>query len=84
MSTHQHEAWQLQESAQGGMYCAACGETVSTAQEELDKHYCPRCKHPWTYHSETGCSMPVTPGTHLPITRSSDPRERCNCKESKS
>jgi hypothetical protein len=25
---HQHEKWQLQESAKGGMYCAACGEAV--------------------------------------------------------
>jgi hypothetical protein len=25
---HQHEKWQLQESAKGGMYCAACGEDV--------------------------------------------------------
>jgi RNA polymerase-binding transcription factor DksA len=25
---HQHEKSQLQESAQGGMYCAACGEDV--------------------------------------------------------
>lgn len=25
---HQHEKWQLQESAKGGMYCAACGEEV--------------------------------------------------------
>lgn len=26
---HQHERWQLQESAKGGMYCAACGEDVN-------------------------------------------------------
>jgi hypothetical protein len=27
---HQHEKWMLQESAKGGMYCAACGEDVVT------------------------------------------------------
>lgn len=27
-SGHRHECWQLQESAKGGMYCAACGEDV--------------------------------------------------------
>ena len=25
---HEHEDWQLQESAKGGWYCAACGEPV--------------------------------------------------------
>lgn len=25
---HDHESWQLQESAKGGWYCAACGEHV--------------------------------------------------------
>lgn len=46
---------------------------------DLDQHYCTDCKHPWSYHSEHGCSMPVTPGTNLPITRGSDVRERCGC-----
>lgn len=27
-SGHVHEKWQLQESAKGGKYCAACGEDV--------------------------------------------------------
>lgn len=27
-SGHEHEDWQLQESAKGGQYCAACGEPV--------------------------------------------------------
>lgn len=27
-SGHHHESWQLQESAKGGLYCAACGEDV--------------------------------------------------------
>ena len=30
-SGHVHEKWQLQDSANGGMYCAACGED---AEEE--------------------------------------------------
>lgn len=47
----------------------------------LDAKYCPACQHPWSYHGEDGCSMPVTPGTHLPITRGSDARERCDCRE---
>lgn len=25
---HEHEQWQLQESASGGMYCAACGAHI--------------------------------------------------------
>lgn len=25
---HQHEAWQIQESAAGGRFCVACGEPV--------------------------------------------------------
>jgi len=25
---HQHEAWQIRESAKGGFYCAACGATT--------------------------------------------------------
>jgi len=27
---HVHEKWQLQESAKGGLYCAACGEDMDT------------------------------------------------------
>jgi hypothetical protein len=26
MSEHQHEEWQMLESAKGGRYCGACGE----------------------------------------------------------
>lgn len=29
IETHEHEGWQLQESAQGGWYCAACGRPVT-------------------------------------------------------
>lgn len=29
IETHEHEGWQLQESAQGGWYCAACGQPVT-------------------------------------------------------
>lgn len=36
IANHQHEAWQLQESAKGGMYCAACGQDVITADENDD------------------------------------------------
>lgn len=50
-----------------------------TDQGRLELSYCPGCKHPWSYHGEHGCSMPVTPGTNLPITRGSDARERCGC-----
>ncbi|MCV7286043.1 hypothetical protein H7J87_11945 [Mycolicibacterium wolinskyi] len=32
IETHEHEAWQLQESAQGGWYCAACGRPVDDAE----------------------------------------------------
>lgn len=46
---------------------------------DLDQHYCPDCKHPWSYHGEHGCSMSVTPGTNMPIGRGSDARERCDC-----
>jgi len=28
MSEHQHEKWQLLDSAQGGQYCGACGDHV--------------------------------------------------------
>ena len=45
----------------------------------LDKNYCPVCKHPWSYHGEDGCSMPVEPGTHLPYLGGSSSRERCGC-----
>jgi len=27
-SNHQHEKWQMQKSAKGGMYCAVCGQSV--------------------------------------------------------
>ncbi|QIG58656.1 hypothetical protein SEA_DEJAVU_112 [Microbacterium Phage DejaVu] len=33
MTQHQHESWQIQESAKGGHYCAACGVDV-----ELSDH----------------------------------------------
>ena len=33
MSRHEHEAWQIRESATGGMYCAACGQDVPTESE---------------------------------------------------
>lgn len=26
---HQHEAWQIRDSASGGRYCAACGRHIS-------------------------------------------------------
>lgn len=29
LTAHQHEAWQIRDSAQGGRYCAACGQGVS-------------------------------------------------------
>jgi len=32
---HVHEKWQLQESAQGGEYCAACGEAVRTHEAPI-------------------------------------------------
>lgn len=28
IETHAHEGWQLQQSVQGGWYCAACGQSV--------------------------------------------------------
>lgn len=28
LTSHEHEAWQIRESAKGGNYCAACGESV--------------------------------------------------------
>lgn len=31
---HQHEGWQLQESAQGGWYCAACGLPVDDVEAQ--------------------------------------------------
>ncbi|UVD41038.1 hypothetical protein [Mycobacterium phage Kashi_RDG1] len=29
MNGHEHEGWQIQPSASGGWYCAACGEAVA-------------------------------------------------------
>jgi hypothetical protein len=31
---HQHEAWQLQDHARGGKYCAACGDRVVVMAED--------------------------------------------------
>ena len=33
MSEHQHEKWQLLDSAQGGQYCGACGDHVQVIPE---------------------------------------------------
>lgn len=33
-SDHDHEKWQLQDSAKGGKYCAACGEYVKEAKDD--------------------------------------------------
>lgn len=56
---------------------------VRAAEQEfaamLDANYCPECQHPWSYHREDGCHMPVTPGTNLPVTRSDARREPCGC-----
>lgn len=36
--THDHEGWQLQESAKGGWFCAACGQPVNdTEAQKLGK-----------------------------------------------
>lgn len=32
--THQHEGWQLQESAKSGWYCAACGQSVDDVEAQ--------------------------------------------------
>lgn len=34
-TTHQHEEWQLQTHADGGKYCAVCGEVLTTVQQAL-------------------------------------------------
>ncbi|MEN4464334.1 hypothetical protein LT337_32810 (plasmid) [Mycolicibacterium fortuitum] len=34
IETHEHEGWQLQESAQGGWYCAACGRPVDNVETQ--------------------------------------------------
>ncbi len=34
MSTHQHEDWQLLDSAKGGKYCGACGEHITALEQE--------------------------------------------------
>lgn len=34
IETHQHEGWQLQVSAQGGWYCAACGRPVDDVEAQ--------------------------------------------------
>lgn len=31
---HEHEPWQLRESARSGWYCAACGSSVDDAQAQ--------------------------------------------------
>jgi hypothetical protein len=56
---------------------------LATHKKLLDEKYCPECQHPWDYHTEGGCAMPVTPGTHTPVTRNSGARERCNCTKTR-
>lgn len=34
IATHEHEGWQLRESASGGLYCAACGRPVDDVEAE--------------------------------------------------
>lgn len=34
IETHEHEGWQIQESAQGGWYCAACGRPVDNVETQ--------------------------------------------------
>lgn len=36
LPAHRHEAWQLQNSARGGRYCAACGDQVPEQDNEDD------------------------------------------------
>ena len=53
---HVHEKWQLQESAKGGMYCAACGD-------DLPNHPPPK--------EGTTMSTTLTPGTFTAFPYSS-------------
>ena len=34
IETHEHEAWQIRESASGGLYCAACGSPIHDAEAQ--------------------------------------------------
>lgn len=49
-TTHQHEKWQIRESASGGFYCAACGEhtnedgsplSIEQIAEDFRRHFEP-------------------------------------------
>ena len=47
----------------------------------LAANYCPDCKHPWSYHSEAGCSMPINIETLLPVMGPNEPSRRCACTQ---
>lgn len=50
-----------------------------TGPPEDGNIWCDVCGHPWGYHhAEGGCSMPVIPGTHEPITYR-DFGKKCDC-----
>lgn len=36
MTSHQHEAWQLDDDGDGGLYCLACGEAVGPEADYAD------------------------------------------------
>lgn len=38
MTNHQHESWQLEESAKGGVYCKACGAWPIEADQDGQPH----------------------------------------------
>lgn len=38
MTRHQHENWQMQEHADGGVYCAVCGERPDPVQQALAEY----------------------------------------------
>jgi hypothetical protein len=55
----------------------------TTDTSDTGAAYCPGCSHPWSYHGQGGCSMPVVRGTNRPVVTQTEQilSERCACQE---